>query len=138
MCFRVHVYFELASTLLLCVRGHDVLQCPPIQCIDDGQCDGVCNNAACSFDGGDCGPNNYCAPSCLPHWIGTHPKIAVSLASWHTYAARALDDGVCDGVCNNLPCQFDGADCGSSFDKALCTQLGCTEPMLGKPLSVCV
>ena len=64
--------------------------------IGDNYCDSVCNNAACNFDGNDCGGSSSggdCAPGCPSYYMG---------------------DYYCDDVCNNAACDFDGNDCGDS------------------------
>jgi hypothetical protein len=56
--------------------------------IGDGECDYVCDVAACSYDGGDCFPS--CARGCPEDWVG---------------------DGWCDDECNVAACSYDDGDC---------------------------
>ncbi|MEA1958913.1 MAG: LNR domain-containing protein, partial [Chloroflexota bacterium] len=69
-----------------------VYQCAagcPYTSVGDGVCDSACNNAACSYDGGDC-TTGYCATGCPWSYVG---------------------DGYCDSACNVAACNYDGGDC---------------------------
>ncbi|OQV20564.1 N-acetylglucosamine-1-phosphotransferase subunits alpha/beta [Hypsibius exemplaris] len=99
--YKVHLSWHVPA----CAEG-----CPA-GWIRDGFCDSTCNNAMCSFDGGDCVNKTVipdvdddddftsgesfiigtCRPGCLNAWLA---------------------DRYCDAVCNHPECAFDAGDCG--------------------------
>ena len=73
-------------------------RCTPnclIGMVGNGVCDGLCDSAACGYDGGDCpipttNPTATCAPGCYLDMLG---------------------DNACDPECNNAQCNYDDGDC---------------------------
>ena len=81
--------------------------------INDGYCDAACNNAACSWDGGDCA-NSSQAETAVRSWDERRPK---SSALATKYCATGcpnswVGDKVCDRSCKVPECAYDGGDCG--------------------------
>ena len=62
--------------------------------LGDKNCDPICMNEACGYDGGDCASVSTDAPTyvctCPPSWIGNN---------------------VCDSECNVKACNYDSGDC---------------------------
>jgi hypothetical protein len=94
--------------------------------VGDGDCDNECNNAACNYDGGDCGSGgcdagwspsvdypNICCPNGYPYyWSGSCSDI--SYEEW--YCAPGCEqyyvgDGICQDVCHVAACNYDEDDC---------------------------
>jgi len=81
------------------IETHTCVEVPKKGCADgcfpdsvgDLLCDLVCFNAACNWDGKDCGRNVGCAPGCVHQFVG---------------------DGVCDYACFVADCNWDVGDCG--------------------------
>nr|XP_023663695.1 neurogenic locus notch homolog protein 1-like [Paramormyrops kingsleyae] len=59
-------------------------------------CDGLCNNHACSWDGGDCSLN----------FDDPWKNCSAALQCW-----RYFNDSKCDKQCDNAGCLYDGFDC---------------------------
>ena len=67
----------------------------PSSWVSDGECDAVCNVAACNLDGGDCANQPACSPGCRAHVLG---------------------DGHCDAPCDVAACNYDHGDCAIERD----------------------
>lgn len=89
--------------------------------IGDGWCDISCNITACNFDGGDCAGK----PPSLSS-LGTNRGIdstfdfdsfssfnddKITFNCAHGCRVEWIGDRMCDSLCNNADCGFDGGDC---------------------------
>ena len=97
--------------------------------IGDGYCDDDNNNAACSYDGGDCCGDtiimNYCtACQCLDPDYTHHPTEATVVCM----NPQFIGDGYCDDHLNIHDCTFDGGDCcGPAVLTDYCSDCQCLD-----------
>ena len=97
--------------------------------IGDGQCDDDNNNAACSYDGGDCCGDtiimSYCsACQCLDPDYTHHPTEATVVCM----NPQFIGDGYCDDHLNIHDCTFDGGDCcGPAVLTDYCSDCQCLD-----------
>ena len=97
--------------------------------IGDGYCDDDNNNAACSYDGGDCCGDtiimSYCsACQCLDPDYTHHPTEATVVCM----NPQFIGDGYCDDHLNIHDCTFDGGDCcGPAVLTDYCSDCQCLD-----------
>ena len=125
-------------------------KCAIIDWYGDGLCDGLNNEEACHFDGGDCNPKclipvlagdghcqeennvedcNYDEGDCLQesttefnwYWISTDESECISV--WY-------GDGYCDLFNNVAVCDFDGGDC-DQFNVEDQSHIECVDQSIG-------
>jgi hypothetical protein len=91
----------------------------PEDWVNDNYCDNVCNNAACEWDGGDCGGVGSTSTPSPTYIAAENPCLLTGCPSlaW-------MRDGMCDEICNNNACEFDGGDCAAEVWSE-CTSTGC-------------
>ena len=99
--------------------------------IGDAQCDDDNNNAACSYDGGDCCGDNvgmtYCSIcQCLdPGYYAVITNAPASSGCQYSWQG----DGHCDDDNNNAECSYDGGDCcGDNVSTSYCSICQCLDP----------
>ena len=85
----------------------------PQNWISDGYCDAACNNAACTWDGGDCA-NSTLAETAVRSWDERRPKSSALASKYCSTGCPNswVGDKVCDRSCKVSECAFDGGDCG--------------------------
>lgn len=112
--------------------------------IGDGFCDDFLNNAACSFDMGDCCNEDqddvsFCT-ECTCHMTSTtsptgvtqNPDIEGCVGLEHA-SGDIHGDGYCDDFLNHEACDFDGGDCClEPIQTAFCTTCFCLETVQRK------
>ena len=94
--------------------------------IGDGHCDDDNNNAACSYDGGDCCGDDVSMSYCsVCQCLDPEHQAPASSACQDAW----IGDGQCDDGNNNVECSYDGGDCcGDNVGTSYCSICQCLDP----------
>lgn len=101
----------------------------------DGYCDDGNNNAACSWDGGDCckisgkaGQFNFCTKcSCLDCTFKVKVDSCKKAMKKGCGSPKYVGDGFCDDTNNRAGCNWDGGDCCGASNYKYCTACKCQD-----------